>query len=85
MDAPLSSFREIDLTSEKSTASVRNRGAIAVIAIVAAILLITLVATPGIRMIAQESRRKQCEVNLNRLGLAFHEYHNAHGHFPAPL
>ena len=84
MDAPLSSFREKDLTSEESTASVRNRGAIAVIAIVAAILLIMLVATPGIRMIAQESRRKQCEVNLNRLGLAFHEYHNAHGHFPAP-
>ena len=31
-----------------------------------------------------ESRLKQCNANLQRLGLAFHEFHAAHGHFPAP-
>ena len=27
---------------------------------------------------------KRCEANLKRLGLACHDYHEAHGHFPAP-
>jgi prepilin-type processing-associated H-X9-DG protein len=32
----------------------------------------------------RESRRAQCNAQLNRLGLAFHEYHDARGHFPSP-
>ncbi len=32
----------------------------------------------------RESRREQCAVHLKKIGLAFHEYHNAHEHFPAP-
>jgi prepilin-type processing-associated H-X9-DG protein len=32
----------------------------------------------------RESRREQCGLQLKRIGAAFHEYHNAHEHFPAP-
>ena len=32
----------------------------------------------------RESQRKECQFNLRRLGLAFHEYHEAHNRFPAP-
>ena len=83
MDAHLSSGNEIDPTSNQSTGTARNRVAMAVLGILAAIVVIPLVIS-GIRTINQESRRKQCEANLKRIGLAFHEYHNSHGHFPAP-
>jgi prepilin-type processing-associated H-X9-DG protein len=43
-----------------------------------------LFMTPVINSAVRESQRKHCETNLKRLGLAFHEYHEAHGHFPAP-
>jgi hypothetical protein len=48
------------------------------------IAVVSMVVIPGIRMIVEELRRKQCEGNLNRVGLAFHQYHDSHGHFPAP-
>jgi prepilin-type processing-associated H-X9-DG protein len=32
----------------------------------------------------RESRRERCAAQLKRIGVAFHEYHNAHEHFPAP-
>jgi Protein of unknown function (DUF1559) len=49
------------------------------ICVAAAILGLTslLIMVPGLH-------RDQCEANLTRLGLAFHEYEQAHGHFPAP-
>ena len=32
----------------------------------------------------RERQRKQCSDRLTRIGLALHEYQNAHNHFPAP-
>ena len=53
--------------------------------IVAAIGVLTaLLMAAGISSGVRESRRKQCFANLKRLGLAFHEYHEVHGRFPAP-
>jgi prepilin-type processing-associated H-X9-DG protein len=31
----------------------------------------------------RESRRQQCTALLKQIGVAFHEYHNTHSHFPA--
>jgi len=45
-----------------------------------AILPLVMVIVNAVR----ESRREQCAVQLKRIGLAFHEYHEAHEHFPAP-
>jgi prepilin-type processing-associated H-X9-DG protein len=54
-------------------------------------VIVTVVASPVALLLAiiivtqvAESRLKQCNANLRRLGLAFHEFHEAHGHFPAP-
>jgi Ca-activated chloride channel family protein len=66
-------------TSDRSRPRRARWVAVAVIGVVTAML-----ATQGIHLTVQASRRTQCEANLRRLGLAFHEYHKAHGHFPAP-
>ena len=46
--------------------------------------LATILIGAGIVDAVRESRREKCDANLKRLGLAFHDYHEAHGHFPAP-
>ena len=46
--------------------------------------LLALFVTLGVVNAVRESRRERCAGQLKRIGLAFHEYHNAHGHFPAP-
>ena len=43
-----------------------------------------LVVVYGVVPAVHEARRGQCASQLKRLGLAFHEYHEANGHFPAP-
>jgi len=45
-----------------------------------AIVPVVMVVVDAVR----ESRREQCAVHLKRIGVAFHEYHGAHEHFPAP-
>ena len=40
--------------------------------------------TSGVIDSVRETQRKQCSDRLTRIGLALHEYHNAHNHFPAP-
>jgi len=45
---------------------------------------IAVVVALGVGNAVRESRRAKCAVQLKRLGLAFHEYHEAHGRFPAP-
>jgi len=54
---------------------------------VTAAVLVGMGAVPlavGIGNAVRESRREQCAAHLKLLGLAFHEYHEAHEHFPAP-
>jgi Protein of unknown function (DUF1559) len=87
MDAITSIADEIHFISDDPAPSPRARavwrivrwGVVAGIAGLAATLIVA-----GTIAEVRESRRKQCHTNLRRLGLAFHEYHEAHNRFPAP-
>jgi len=87
MDAPQSVGEDIRFIPEEPAPQWRVKSRWRVVGWVGAAGvagLAALVMAVGIVNADRESRRGQCTDHLKRLGLAMHEYHEAHGHFPAP-
>lgn len=87
MSAPPSFGVDCRLTPEPSAPPRRPWGFWRVVNWVGAAAVagvVALVVAHGAGHLVRESRRAGCAENLKRIGLAMHEYHNAHEHFPAP-
>jgi hypothetical protein len=87
MNAQMSAAEEILLITDKPPAQVRTRRHWRVAGMVGAAgtaVLVTLVTIPLVMNGIHQSWRQRCNDHLKRLGLAFHNYVVAHGHFPTP-
>jgi prepilin-type processing-associated H-X9-DG protein len=87
MDTLTSLSEEILYISDEPAPKRRAWGRWRVAGWVGAVAVTVLVMLPLVTVVViavRESWREQCAIQLKRIGVAFHEYHEAHEHFPAP-